>query len=295
MKNKLIFGLIFFLLVFQVAAQENITRENALEEIINSENIIQEMLDNDFSTTYMDDLFIEVERVLEQVDYAEILRSEDSTSGQKNEARTALRLVNWEELSYSDVTVLTDEIKSRREQAFFIYDSLTALQLEIEANKRSNIDLEETTSLVEEANTAFYEDRYKDSQNLLEQAKNSLEEAKTQTAAQYSMQRSAQNFIQRYWLALLAILLVLVIIIFLSYKRINIHLLKNKIKKMKMEQNALQDLMKKTQLERFKENKISGIVYNIRTKKYQDRINEIKEELPVLESKLKKSKISKKR
>ena len=36
---------------------------------------------------------------------------------------------------------------------------------------------------------------------------------------------------------------------------------------MKTEEQVLNDLMKKTQTERFKENKISGLVYNIRMKK----------------------------
>ena len=46
--------------------------------------------------------------------------------------------------------------------------------------------------------------------------------------------------------------------------------------------------MKKAQEERFKENKISGLVYNIRMKKYEERLQEIKEELPVFEERLKK-------
>lgn len=56
---------------------------------------------------------------------------------------------------------------------------------------------------------------------------------------------------------------------------------------MKAEETALNDLIKKTQSERFKENKISGLVYNIRMKKYEEKLQEIKEELPVLEERLK--------
>ena len=59
---------------------------------------------------------------------------------------------------------------------------------------------------------------------------------------------------------------------------------------MKTEEQVLNDLMKKTQEERFKENRISGLVYNIRMKKYEERLQEIKEELPVLEERLKRFK-----
>ncbi len=44
--------------------------------------------------------------------------------------------------------------------------------------------------------------------------------------------------------------------------------------------------MKKTQEERFKQNKISGLVYNIGMKKYEEKMQEIKQELQVLESRL---------
>ena len=56
---------------------------------------------------------------------------------------------------------------------------------------------------------------------------------------------------------------------------------------MKTEEQVLNDLMKKTQTERFKENKISGLVYNIRMKKYEEKLQQIKEELPVVEERLK--------
>ena len=57
---------------------------------------------------------------------------------------------------------------------------------------------------------------------------------------------------------------------------------------MKIEEQVLANLMKKAQVERFKENKISGLVYNIRMKKYEEKLNDIKQELPVLEARVKK-------
>ena len=50
---------------------------------------------------------------------------------------------------------------------------------------------------------------------------------------------------------------------------------------------SLINLMKKTQTERFKE-KISGLVYNIRMKKYHEKLDRTKEELQVLEERLKR-------
>ena len=63
-----------------------------------------------------------------------------------------------------------------------------------------------------------------------------------------------------------------------------------KIKKMKVEEDVLTDLIKKTQIERYKNNKISELVYNIRIKHYKQKLQEINQELPVLESRLRQEK-----
>ena len=55
---------------------------------------------------------------------------------------------------------------------------------------------------------------------------------------------------------------------------------------MRAEKEAIVSLMKKAQTERFKDNKISGLVYNIQMKKYEERSQAIREELPVLEDRL---------
>jgi hypothetical protein len=71
-----------------------------------------------------------------------------------------------------------------------------------------------------------------------------------------------------------------------SSKFIKRRLLKRKIHGMRIESKVLLGLMKKAQTERFKENKISGLVYNIRIKKYEERLGIIKEDLPILEARL---------
>ena len=55
---------------------------------------------------------------------------------------------------------------------------------------------------------------------------------------------------------------------------------------MKAEEVAIDHLIKKAQIQRFQENTLSEFVYNIRLSKYQERLNYIKQELPILESNL---------
>jgi hypothetical protein len=292
MKNKL--ALILVLLIsINIALAENTTRPDAVNALDDSEIILQDMEGNGFSIIYMVDKLMEAKNVFEQVEYAEILRSGDSTSKQKREAELALRLINWVDLHYSDVLVHTNEMGLRKWQAYEIYDQLTALELNIGANKK--LDVMGAKNLLEQAEEAFYEDRYDDSLTLIEQSKIELESQKKQSAAFFSMQKNAKNSIQRYWIPILLSILILAAISFFSSKQVRKGLLKRKIKRMKIEKEVLTGLLKDTQIERFKKNKISGLVYNIRVEKYKTRLNEIKEELPVLENKIKKKLKTKKK
>ena len=60
--------------------------------------------------------------------------------------------------------------------------------------------------------------------------------------------------------------------------------LRNKIQKMKTEKGVLMSLMKRAQIDRFKHNKISEVVYNLRMKLYKEKLQTIKQELPVLKA-----------
>jgi hypothetical protein len=84
------------------------------------------------------------------------------------------------------------------------------------------------------------------------------------------------------------------IIVRIAYGKIVRLLLKRKIEYMNHELKAIEDLKKKAQEERFKQGKISALVYNIRMEKFDSKRDKIKQELPVLESKLKKAVKSKK-
>ncbi len=85
---------------------------------------------------------------------------------------------------------------------------------------------------------------------------------------------------------ILVFLIVLGVASYVVYKNIAYRGLKGKIEKMKMERKVLLQLMKRSQQERFKENKISESVYKIKMKKYNEGLTEIKRKLPILESKL---------
>jgi hypothetical protein len=274
------------------------TEEQVLEAIDESYRIMAEMTKNNFSIVYMNDTLLEAKRVLEQVYFAEILRNEvNATKEEKKEASQALQLVDLESLTYSDVIVYTDEIKNRKKQAFILFDSISAVKITIEEyydGDIKKIDSKESIKLLIDAENAFLEDRYDDAENLLIQSREELELEKSESTTLNTVRKNTKNFIQRNWIYILLVLVALGTMGYYLNKKIEKSLLRKKIKKMRTESKVLLDLMKKAQIERYKENKISALVYNTRIEKYKERLQEIKEKLPVFKSRLNKLKKIKK-
>ena len=292
-KLKLSIALIFLVITLMsivYGAGENITvvtSKDALQAISESESIIAEMQANNFSTVYMNDNLIEAKIVFGQAQYASILRDSNSTESEKQKARTALKLVNWKEITYEDVLVYTEEIKTRKETAFLLSDEISVAELKLPSAS------EATKKILENARIAFSEERYNDAEKLILEFNAAVEQENAQASLLAGMRKGAKNFFQRYWIQILVLLIAAIVAGYFTYKKLEKKMTANRIKKMKIEETVLNGLMKKTQEERFKENKISGLVYNIRMKKYQERLQEIKEELPVLEDRLKDLKTKK--
>lgn len=276
----------------KIVSENTITKQDALNAINYSEQIINQMQENNFSTNYFMDSLIEAKLAFERARYASILRGEvNSTEKEKQEARDALRLVKWQEITYRDVLVYSEDIKNRKENAFLLLDKITVEDNNLKQNEAQlntqglfppTIISNETLNILLNAKLAFSEERYNDSEKLLSDFQNAVEQERAQASTLSGIKTGAMNFFQRYWIYIIIILILALIIGYIIFKRLEKYMLKNKIKKMKTEGQVLKDLMKKSQTERFQENKISGLVYNIRMKKYEERLQEIKEELPVL-------------
>ncbi|MFA5084590.1 MAG: hypothetical protein WC475_04415 [Candidatus Paceibacterota bacterium] len=255
-----------------------VTKEMAVQAINESERIISEMKGGNFSTAHAEDNLLEARRVLKQAEYADILRNESLSYDEKKEAMDALSLIDWRNLSYADVLQYTDSVKNIEEKALLISDMIFVAESKAQALSP------ETLKILDDAKTAFSEERYNDAEKILDDFEKAAEKEKAENSSMSAMAKGAQRFLRKYWIHTIVVLAVLAVLGCFILKKIRKKRLAEKIRKMKAEEQALNGLMKKTQTERFKKNEISGLVYGIRMKRYQKRLQEIKEELPVLES-----------
>jgi hypothetical protein len=260
-----------------------VTKEMAEEAIEMAERIIGEMSGEGLSVVYVSDSLIEARKVFEQNEYVDILENLESSEAQKSEARLALRLVNWRDLDYSVVLFYTEEITERRDEAFLLNDKFSVEDSNLEDFEVSEGSLD----ILNRAKTAFAEERYEETEELLLEYQEAYEEEVSEHSTFAGIERGARNFFQRYWLFILIFLILLSVAAYFGYKKVEKKRLRKRIRKMRTERIGLVKLMKKAQTERFKHNVISGLVYNIRMKMYEEKVQRIREELPVLEERLK--------
>ena len=112
-----------------------------------------------------------------------------------------------------------------------------------------------------------------------------MEEISTEASITSSLKKNVANFIGRNWFYVLIFLIFISIGAYFGYKKFRVRLLRNKVAEYLAKQSSLIFLIKKTQKERFKEGKISGLIYNIRMKKYKEKMAQINKAYEILSDK----------
>ena len=278
--------MVFF--ITNVYAQ-NVTRDDALEAINQSELDINEMMGAGFSVNYVNDVLISAKQALERADFAEILRS-NATGELADQAKKALEGLNWQGFTYDEVINYTNKITSKKEQAFDLSDSIRALELKIGNYKGFEISTSEAEDLINKASTAFKEERYEDAEYFLSEANSNLEKKAAELTTLNIITETGKGFLEKYWFEIIIFSVFISIAALFNWIRIKKVRTIEKIKELKAEQKTLMNLMKKAQIDRYKKAEIPESIYNIKMRKYRERLTKIKETIPALEAKLKKSK-----
>jgi len=283
--------IIFLFLVFFITNvyAQNVTRDDALEAINQSELDINEMMGAGFSVNYVNDVLISAKQALERADFAEILRS-NATGELADQAKKALEGLNWQGFTYDEVINYTNKITSKKEQAFDLSDSIRALELKIGNYKGFEISTSEAEDLINKASTAFKEERYEDAEYFLSEANSNLEKKAAELTTLNIITETGKGFLEKYWFEIIIFSVFISIAALFNWIRIKKVRTIEKIKELKAEQKTLMNLMKKAQIDRYKKAEIPESIYNIKMRKYRERLTKIKETIPALEAKLKKSK-----
>jgi hypothetical protein len=278
---------------YETSPQEKsveVTRELAIEKISQAKLDIAEMKENNFKTTYSQDLLAEANSALDRADYAELLRTGNFTNTLVREAKVALEGLDYAGFSYAGVLIYTEQISERKKQAYVISDSLSILEPKLGEYIELGVDTSEAETLLESTKTAFNEERYEDAEELIDQTNSELDAKRAEMTSVKALTQASKSFVERNWWQITITGILLIIFGSTIYTKYHILKTKKKVKHLKIERTTLNELMKKAQRERFESGTLSSSEYKIRMNKYKDKIMEIKRTLPVLNSILHKKK-----
>lgn len=286
MRTRCLVAILFVFIILPISSYaQNTTRKDAANAIQQVEQDINEMAEAGFPVSYVKDILTSASQALERADFAELLR-QNATGELAEQAKKALEGLNYKGFMYDEVLKYTQEISSRKQQAYNLSDSIRALEIKIDEYKKS-IDTSEAESILADAKIAFEKERYGETEDLLSKANSELEEKKAELTTVNIIVRSGKSFVEKNWLEILIVSVVIAISGWFGWRNYRVKKIRDKLKKLKIEQESLHKLMKKTQIERFKKGNISESIYKIRMEKYTERLNEVKQTIPVFEAMLK--------
>lgn len=286
-------ALLVLLLILSAAPAyaQNLTRDEALNSIENAGKDIQEMAGAGFSTAYVNDLLKAAKLALERADFADLIRK-NATGSLAAEARKALEGLNYEGFTYDEVLKIAEQIAQRKKQAYLLSDSIRAVEIRIEDFENQKIDAADAKDIFEDAKLAFQKDRYDETEILLLKARSVLEEKRAEATTLTAIVESGKSYFERNWVGFVIAFVVIGFLTWFVWKFYRLKSVRGELRRFKVEKNVLVRLMKKAQVERFETAEISESVYEIRVEKYNERLEEIKRKIPVLEAAVRRNRLN---
>ncbi len=238
-------------------AQQNVTRTQAEDSVLNAEKDISEMVKSGFGTAFVNDTLIEARSSLNKSDYAAAFKK-------------------------------SDLVMQRKSQAYNISDSLRALELGMDELEAIGLNSASARVLFNESAAAFSSERYEEAEKLAAKAYTALADTRAEATLINIMINSAKGnvvfFVTENASNILAFAVVLFIVSYACLVKLSDARVKNKIRDLETENTVLKDLMERAQSDHFEKRTMPRETYEIRMRKYKERITEIKEALPVLKA-----------
>ena len=275
----------FFVLmaVILTASVASASKDEALAAIEQAKIDIQEMRDDGLPVTVVNDLLNEANQALDRAEFAVLVR-QNATGNLGEKARNALEGLDYEGFSYDDVIAITTKITDTKEQALEIVDSISVLKTKIQEYEAQNVDTYQARIQLNKAEEALRLERFNEAEELISETQVILDARKAELTTVNLLLKSSKGFLERYWLGTLIFLLILSACLYVGWRIYRYRNLSKQYKTMLAEQQSLISLIKKNQYDRFKTASISSWLYKARSEKYQSKLNELKENLPVIKA-----------
>lgn len=244
-------------------AQQNVTRAQAEGSVANAEKDMAEMVSSGLGTAFVNDTILEAKTALNKSDYASAFKNAELVS-------------------------------QRKSQAYNISDSLRALEFGMDELESAGLNSTGARELFNQSVAAFANERYGEAERLVSQAYAELADVRAEATLVNIMINSAREnivfFVKENASNILVSVAVLLMAGYACFGKLNVVRIRNKIRDLEIEKTVLKDLMKRAQSDHFEKRTMTRETYEIRMKKYKERMVEIKETMPVLKARAGKKK-----
>jgi hypothetical protein len=268
----------------------DISREDALEALIEGEKIVNELEGENFSIYYFRDLLLEAKKAF--IGYNRFPLENDIAKREEGEKKEYLKGLlelydslppyDYEVLNYTETYNLVQAIKARRERLYNILDSISLIEEKERDYKERGINTSEALIFLERAKEAFNLERYEEAESYLDKADSELEKARIEQQRIRGLINLGKGFFEKYWLHIVLVVGFLIGISPFVWKETRKILAKRKLDRFRDELNAIESLIRKAQEDYLVKQVISRDVYLARVEKYRDRMMELRRTIPVL-------------
>ena len=241
-------------------AQEDVTKEDPLTviHIERAKADIREMEELGIGTGFVKDKLGDAENALSSRDYQLILEK-------------------------------TEMISDRKKRAFELLDSIRALELRI--GEVSEIgDTAKAEEKLAEADAFFENENYGEAEDAVFEGERYLRQVVGEYSivrARYSAARdNTVTYVNEWWKELVLLVLLVLVAIGVSYPRISRIRDMKMLEDMRLERKVLGELIRRVQKEYFSKAKMSRRIYDIKMRKYREKMLELDENIPILKSQL---------
>lgn len=275
-----------------ITLPENITQETALDALIASEKDISEMKYYNLSTFLVGDMLREAKRAFVGETPSHIIADiRQRDAGPKKEYLEKIYVFSGEipsgeiiPLNFTRTIETRQRITAKKKQAYLILDNTALLSGKEEEYRQNNFNTTRAQEFLLKANEAFAAERYDDSEDYLKQAETSLKYLTAEARRVKEISELAKNFVQRYWILILAAIAIIITLIKPTVRKIQQKLAERKVIKFKKELRELHNLLVRAQEDCFRYKRMTVDTYKKREAEFRKRTAEINEELPFYEA-----------
>ncbi|GEM_PF-5376354 len=255
-------------------------------------NLIEELKKDNFTTLLLQDIYDSAKDEVAVAYFKDILKSDIIINDTElhtfinNLARSIERKPGDEYIGidYRSVQGIVSEMNYTHIQIYRINESTISVSGKIGFYKVRGVNTSEAEDLFISAAKSFHEERYDEAETLLSRADSSLELGLARLAVTGVLAKESASFIKKHKITLIILTIILGISGPIAIRRTRLGIIKHKITILHLENDVLQDLIKRSQIDRFKTGIIDDTTYHIKLDKYMEKISKIKSTLPVLDS-----------